>query len=104
MDSQFINEVLELVNEERSERGLNSLELDDTLVDIAEDHSQSMANNDFFGHKDPTDGSSPLDRIDEGGYEWSRWGENVAAGLCDSRRCHGRMDEESRSSQQYSQP
>ena len=80
MDSQFINEVLELVNEERSERGLNSLELDDTLVDIAEDHSQSMANNDFFGHKDPTDGSSPLDRIDEGGYEWSRWGENVAAG------------------------
>ena len=80
MDSQFINEVLELVNEERSERGLNPLELDDTLVDIAEDHSQSMAVNDFFGHTDPTDGSNPQDRIDEGGYEWSRWSENVAAG------------------------
>lgn len=80
MDSQFINEVLELVNEERSERGLNPLELDNQLTNIAEDHSQSMANNDFFGHQDPTDGSSPQDRIDEGGYEWSRWAENVAAG------------------------
>ena len=80
MNSQFINEVLELVNEERSEKGLNPLELDNKLTNIAKEHSQSMAMNDFVSHEDPTDGSSPQDRIDEGGYEWTRWGENVAAG------------------------
>ena len=80
MDFQFANKVLKLANEERSERGLNPLKLDNQLTNIAEDHSQSMAKNDFFGHKDPTDNSSSLDRINEGGYEWSRWGENVAAG------------------------
>ena len=80
MDFQFANEVLKLANKERSERGLNPLELDNKLTNIAEDHSQSMAVNDFFGHKDPTDGSSSLNRIEEGGYEWNRWGENVAAG------------------------
>ena len=80
MSAQFINEVLELVNEERSNVGLAPLESDSQLETIAEDHSESMAVNDFVGHQDPTDGSGPGDRIDEAGYEWSTWGENVAWG------------------------
>lgn len=80
MDAQFINEVLELVNEERNNVGLNPLELDSQLTDVAEDHSESMAVNDFVGHQDPTDNSGTGDRIEEVGYEWSTWGENVAAG------------------------
>lgn len=80
MDYQFINEVLNLTNQERSEKGLKPLKLNNQLINIAEDHSQSMAINDFVAHKDPTDGSSSQDRIEDGGYKWSRWGENVAAG------------------------
>lgn len=80
MDEQFIYEVLELVNQERAEAGLDPLELDNQLANIAEDHSESMAVNDFVGHQDPTDGSGPGDRLDDAGYEWSTWGENVAGG------------------------
>lgn len=80
MDYQFVNEVLKLTNEERSDRGLKPLKLNNRLMNTAEGHSQSMAMNDFVGHKDPTDGSSSQDRVEDSGYEWSRWGENVAAG------------------------
>ena len=80
MDTQFMNEVLELVNEERSNASLNPVESDGQLETVAENHSESMAVNDFFGHQDPTDGSSPRDRIDEVGYDWSTFGENVASG------------------------
>ena len=80
MDAQFMNEVLELVNEERSNASLNPLESDTQLETVAENHSESMAVNDFFGHQDPTDGSTAGDRIDEVGYDWSSFGENVASG------------------------
>ncbi|MEM9275359.1 MAG: CAP domain-containing protein [Cyanobacteria bacterium P01_F01_bin.143] len=80
MDAQFMNEVLALVNEERSNAGLNPLEFDAQLETAAKNHSESMAFNDFFGHQDPIDRSSASDRIDEVGYDWSTFGENVAAG------------------------
>ena len=80
MNEQFIDRVLELVNQARSEEGLAPLTLNEQLNIAADSHSQSMAVNDFFSHQDPTDNSSGGDRIEETGYEWSFWGENVAAG------------------------
>ena len=80
MNEQFINKVLELVNQERNKAGLDSLTLNNKLNIAAENHSQSMAVNDFFSHQDPTDSSSGGDRIEETGYDWNTWGENIAAG------------------------
>jgi len=47
------------------------------LVDAAEAHSQSMINNDYFAHNDPTTGSTPQSRANAAGYGGSV-GENIA--------------------------
>ena len=50
-----------------------------TLGSAAEDHSRSMANNNFFDHKD-RDGRMPGDRAELAGYLAQVIGENIAAG------------------------
>lgn len=49
------------------------------LAAAALTHSRDMADNDFMGHTG-SDGSSVGARINEAGYSWSSYGENVAAG------------------------
>lgn len=54
---------LELANEEREERGLDRLEWDPLLADIARKHSAEMRDKRYFNHRSPTRGSEmPLDR------------------------------------------
>ncbi len=79
MSSQLINQVLELTNAERAKAGLNPLTLNTQLSQAAEDHSDSMANDDFFSHTG-ADGSSVGDRVQDADYQYSRVGENIAAG------------------------
>ncbi|CAI8864942.1 CAP domain-containing protein [Pseudomonas sp. IT-P176] len=50
-----------------------------TLATAAQDHSRSMANNNFFDHKD-RDGRTPGDRAELAGYSGQLVGENIAAG------------------------
>ena len=53
----------ELTNEEREERGLQTLEWDPLLADIARKHSAEMRDKRYFNHRSPTRGSEmPLDR------------------------------------------
>ncbi len=54
------------------------------LEDAAQDHSESMADNDFHEHISPIDGSNPGDRIAATGYTARAWGENIAAGYADT--------------------
>lgn len=49
------------------------------LESAALGHSMDMANNNFFSHTG-FDGSSAGDRATREGYNWSSWGENIAAG------------------------
>jgi uncharacterized protein YkwD len=56
-----------------------SLTWNPTLGAAAEAHSRSMANNNFFDHKD-RDGRTPGDRAELAGYEAQQIGENIAAG------------------------
>jgi uncharacterized protein YkwD len=56
-----------------------SLTWNPTLGAAAEAHSRSMANNNFFDHKD-RDGRTPGDRAGLAGYEAQQIGENIAAG------------------------
>lgn len=55
------------------------LAFDLQLTCAAQGHALNMATNDFFDH-DSLDGRSPGDRIDEAGYPWMTWAENIAAG------------------------
>jgi uncharacterized protein YkwD len=50
-----------------------------TLATAAQTHSRSMANNNFFDHKD-RDGRTPGDRAELAGYSGLLIGENIAAG------------------------
>ncbi|HWT68558.1 MAG TPA: CAP domain-containing protein [Pseudomonas sp.] len=50
-----------------------------TLATAAETHSRSMANNNYFDHKD-RDGRTPGDRAELAGYDFQQIGENIAAG------------------------
>lgn len=73
-------QVLDLVNAERTSRGLVAVKLSAQLNTAAKTHTQRQAEDGALFHTDPRDGSSPGDRISRTGYRFSTWGENVAAG------------------------
>lgn len=79
--NSFLDEVLRLVNVERANAntGLKPLVLSDKLNQVAYSHSQDMALSDYFSHTG-ANGSSPQDRAYKAGYQYSRFGENIAAG------------------------
>lgn len=78
---KFDLKLLELVNQERSGRGISKLTLSQSLDTAADDHSIRMLEGDFVSHQDPLTGSGAKDRIDAAGYRGgSTWGENIAAG------------------------
>jgi uncharacterized protein YkwD len=76
--------LLQMINETRWEQGqIPPLKANPHLQRAAQEHSLSMAESGFFGHKG-CDGSSPWDRIEASGYgNWHVLAENVAAGYAD---------------------
>jgi uncharacterized protein YkwD len=76
----FAVEVIGLVNQERAAVGCPALAPNDTLMQIAQAHSQDMANHDFFDHAG-ADGRSPFQRMRDAGYRYARAAENLAAGV-----------------------
>ena len=56
-------ELVEKVNAERTQRGLNALTVDARLVSTSRGHSSEMCALDYFNHQSPTAGlTSPMDR------------------------------------------
>ena len=73
-------QMLELVNDERANAGLNPLRFNDTLNDSSEDHSSWMLDADVFEHQG-VNGSTPHARMEDAGYQFEgNWhsGENIA--------------------------
>ncbi len=75
-------EVLNLVNDERIEAGLQPLTWNDQLFNAARNHSSDMAVENYFSHTS-LDGRSAGDRIFDAGYDWQTYGENIAYGYTD---------------------
>jgi uncharacterized protein YkwD len=73
-------QVLDLVNFERTSRGLDPLTRDATLEAQANQYACEMIVYDFFAHENPVTGTSLVDRAQEFGYEFQMIGENLAAG------------------------
>lgn len=63
-------------NKERTQRGLKPLSTDTKLAVIARKHSVDMQSKDYFEHESPS-GCDPECRIDNAGYEWQSYGENI---------------------------
>lgn len=73
--------MLDLVNEERTSRGLNALVLDKVLNASADGHSSWMLDNNVFSHSG-IGGSTPTERMEAEGFDLSgswRTAENIAA-------------------------
>jgi len=77
--ADFESEVIDLVNVERDAEGLPPLTYDASLADAARDHSEDMGLQDYFSHTS-LDERTARDRIEDAGYTWNAYGENIAAG------------------------
>jgi uncharacterized protein YkwD len=74
------DQVITLVNNERSKVGLGALTKNSALTKSAEDYALRMGQYNFFGHTG-NDGSTFITRNTSAGYTNYRWmGENIAAG------------------------
>ncbi|MEO1057344.1 MAG: CAP domain-containing protein [Actinomycetota bacterium] len=70
---------LELLNGERSRRGLPPFAYNEQLGQAAQAHSVDQANRRLMTHTG-SDGSNPGDRIRRTGFQFRNWAENVAFG------------------------
>lgn len=73
------NEVVKLVNAERSKRGLQTLSTNWQLSRVARYKSTDMATKGYFSHTSPTYGS-PFNMMENFGIKFSAAGENIAYG------------------------
>jgi uncharacterized protein YkwD len=70
-------QMLNLVNEERTKRGLQPLKADPALRDVARAHSKDMFARGYFSHYTP-EGKDPFQRMREAGVKYEIAGENLA--------------------------
>ncbi len=73
------DEVIRLVNVQRSKAGLQQLKSNWQLCRVARYKSADMANNGYFSHTSPTYGS-PFKMMESFGLRFSAAGENIAYG------------------------
>ena len=72
--SSYQQQVLDLVNAERTKRGISALTLDSNLSSVATKKSQDMVNKNYFDHTSPTYGS-PFDMMKQFGISYRTAGE-----------------------------
>ena len=77
--SQHERDVVDLVNKERSSRGLQLLTAHTKLSNVARTKSQDMIDNKYFSHTSPKYGS-PFNMMESFGLRFSAAGENIAYG------------------------
>ena len=70
-------QMVALVNDERTSRGLSALEIDMEMVLVARAHSADMRDRDYFAHTNP-DGLDPFDRMSAADISYRTAGENLA--------------------------
>lgn len=73
------SELINLINAERASHGLGPVRMSNGLTQVARAHSQDMIDRDYFDHTNP-DGWGPRERLDNAGYNWMTYGENIGAG------------------------
>lgn len=75
----YASDVLDIVNLERTSRGLDPVVQDAAAAEAAFGHANDMAVRGFFDHVNPN-GEDPGDRLDRAGAAFFGWAENIAQG------------------------
>lgn len=73
------NEVITLVNQERTNAGLSTLTKNNELTNIARIKSNDFIENNYFSHTSPTYGT-PFEMLKNYGISYSAAAENIASG------------------------
>ncbi len=76
---EYEQEVIRLVNVERTKQGLKELKYDWELARVARYKSEDMRDNNYFSHNSPVYGS-PFDMMKNFGIKYKAAGENIAKG------------------------
>lgn len=76
-ESDFVSEVIRLVNEERAKEGLSALQTNDTINGAAQVRANELPT--LFDHTRP-DGTTCFTALDDAGIRYGTAGENIAAG------------------------
>lgn len=74
--------VLDVINELRAERGLDPVSLHPRVSAAAQVHAEYLASIRKLDHLGPG-GTDTGDRLQQAGFTWWAWGENVGAGFVD---------------------
>lgn len=77
IDEEAEGEMFAMVNTERARAGVGLLALDDSLRNVAREHSDDMFKRGYFSHYTP-DSLSPFDRMEKFGIKFLFAGENLA--------------------------
>ncbi|MFJ5715112.1 CAP domain-containing protein [Neobacillus sp. NPDC093127] len=77
--SQYVQQVIDLTNTQRSKNGLPALKADTQLNGVAQKKAVDMQQNHYFSHTSPTYGS-PFDMMRDFGVTYKSAGENIAQG------------------------
>lgn len=77
IDADAETQMLALVNRARAENGLEPVEVDPTIRDVARAYSTTMFQQGYFAHVDQN-GATPFDRMRAGGATFRAAGENLA--------------------------
>lgn len=78
-NSDYGQQVIDLVNQQRSARGMAELSGDPELTRLAQLKAEDMAENGYFSHQSPTYGSA-FDMMQAAGISYRSAGENIARG------------------------
>lgn len=77
IDPEAEEQMLSMVNNERTSRGLAPLTMNESLRNLARRYSDDMFKRGYFSHYNP-EGESPFDRMENAGIAYSYAGENLA--------------------------
>jgi uncharacterized protein YkwD len=77
VDPKAEQTMFDLLNQERAQHGLATLDWDPRLQEVARAHSEEMWRLGYFAHDSPVHGS-PGDRLDTAGISYRAAGENLA--------------------------
>lgn len=77
VDEQAEQQMLIMLNKERTSRGFQKVTMDPALTQVARKHSRDMLERGYFSHFTP-EGKSPFDRMAEGRISFGYAGENLA--------------------------
>jgi uncharacterized protein YkwD len=75
-------EIVRLTNVERARKGLRPVQANTLLNTAAVRHAANMARQNRMSHV--LDGKDPSERLQDAGYAWQMYGENVAYGFPDA--------------------